>query len=682
MARMLLSTCALLSIVCVAFGYGGDNKVKSGYGGGHGGAGGGGYGGYGSGGYGGGGYGGYGGGHGGYGGYGGGKGGYGGGGYGVSSYGGGKVVFIQLTETKRAGEWRRRRLNVRRRYSSDDSADKVNIPPCASNEFPLENQAFNSGILGFLLLTTYYIAGRSEQARGNSLKRRSKISSHTFDLGHLEYIVHSEITKPEDHYSRHAFNITASNNIKSDRSLPDTRHDSCRIKMEEDFDDYPDVSVIIAFHNEARSALLRTITSVLNRSPAHILREIILVDDCSDDLLDGQLLTELPKVKLIRCDTRQGLIRSRVLGSNQATGECLVFLDSHCEVNVDWLQPLLQIVMKNPNVVASPIIDVIDVDNFEYSGSSADLKGGFDWSLNFKWIPLNSEEKLKRDDPTLPFRSPVIAGGLFLIRRSWYEKLGKNDVGLDIWGGENFEMSFKSWMCGGSVEVVPCSRIGHVFRLTHPYSFPEGNAQTYLKNSKRIAEVWLDEYKRFFYEAKPSAKNKIIDSVIEQRELRRQLDCLSFKWYLDNIFPELHLPYGDDIAYGQIRQDDICLDTVGLKQNDVITISSCSPSKSTQEWAYSKSGEIRSGNVCLSAKTEDVEIPIILLKNCSAERDRDSPILWGRRGRQLIHNPTSLCLDKHYHLGAILSECHPNIYSQQWDFTVELQAFDPSIMIS
>jgi polypeptide N-acetylgalactosaminyltransferase len=62
--------------------------------------------------------------------------------------------------------------------------------------------------------------------------------------------------------------------------------------------------------------------------------------------MDGHLLTAIPKVRILRMDSRQGLIRCRIRGSEAAAGPVLLFLDSHCEVTQGWLEPLLSRIKK------------------------------------------------------------------------------------------------------------------------------------------------------------------------------------------------------------------------------------------------------------------------------------------------------------------------------------------------
>lgn len=100
------------------------------------------------------------------------------------------------------------------------------------------------------------------------------------------------------------------------------------------------------------------------------------------------------------------------------------------------------------------------------------------------------------------------------------------------------------WMCGGEIEIVPCSRVGHIFRNDNPYSFPKDRVSTVERNLARVAEVWLDEYKELFYGHAYHLvlKNLDVGDLTQQIQLRKKLQCKSFQWYLENVYPDLDAP--------------------------------------------------------------------------------------------------------------------------------------------
>uniref|UniRef100_A0AC35TS42 Glyco_trans_2-like domain-containing protein n=1 Tax=Rhabditophanes sp. KR3021 TaxID=114890 RepID=A0AC35TS42_9BILA len=332
-------------------------------------------------------------------------------------------------------------------------------------------------------------------------------------------------------------NMQANNKVSLDRSLVDNRLPECKI-IEYDISSLPKASVVIIFTDEAWAPLLRTVHSVINRSPKELLHEIVLYDDFSQrDELKDKLEHYIKRfggvVKLYRATERMGLIKAKVNGAKLATGEVLFFLDSHCEASPGFLEPILQRIKDNRKSIVCPLIDHINAKDMRYSGAGGvSSVGSFHWSLHFTWDPVQKEVSDKLEYVTSPVPSPTMAGGLFAANREYFFEIGAYDELQEIWGGENLELSFRTWMCGGRLEFIPCSKVGHIFRDGHPYNMTgkNENKDVHGTNSKRLAEVWMDEYKEYYYKHRNDLRTKDVGDLSERHALRKNLNyCYVFR---------------------------------------------------------------------------------------------------------------------------------------------------------
>ncbi|KAM7301107.1 putative polypeptide N-acetylgalactosaminyltransferase 9 [Ixodes scapularis] len=470
-------------------------------------------------------------------------------------------------------------------------------------------------------------------------------------------------------WDQNAFNQYISDMISLHRSLPDVRDSEC--KEEKYLKKLPPTSVIVCFHNEAWSVLLRTVHSILDRSPDPLLREIILVDDFSDmPHLKSQLedyVAHLPKVKIVRAQKREGLIRARLLGAAAATAPVLTYLDSHCECTEGWLEPLLDRIARNSTTVVCPVIDVISDSTFEYHyrDSGGVNVGGFDWNLQFSWHAVPERERKRRLHSWDPVWSPTMAGGLFSIDKAFFEKLGTYDSGFDIWGGENLELSFKTWMCGGTLEIVPCSHVGHIFRKRSPYKWRSG-VNVLRRNSVRLAEVWLDEYAKYYYQRIGQDLGDFGD-VSPRKALRKQLKCRSFDWYVRTIYPELFVP-GDAVASGEVRNKGegghTCLDSPASRDNmhKAVGMYPCHGQGGNQYWMLSKEGEIRRDEACLDYAGDEV-----ILYPCHGSKGNQL-WLYDDVSHTIQHGSSHKCLEMKQDREKVSMEtCNGNL-RQHWIF--------------
>ncbi|CAB4057044.1 GALNT [Lepeophtheirus salmonis] len=223
-----------------------------------------------------------------------------------------------------------------------------------------------------------------------------------------------------------------------------------------------------------------------------------------------------------------------------------------------------------------------------------------------------------------------MAGGLFAVDRKYFWESGSYDSAMEVWGGENLEMSFRIWQCGGVLETIPCSRTLMVSIQLELLKFG-----------------WMTT-KDFFYLNRPDLKNTEIGDIQERLDFRKEKGCKPFKWFLENVYPQKYVP--DDptyvLGYGRIinPKSGNCIDTLQNEEKDEYDLGfyPChSFSSASQFFSFSRKGEIRGEESCATIDLGEMRTHKVRMTPCNGLSIQK----WEYVGNRFIHKDTRLCLE-------------------------------------
>merc|ERR1719464_2461314 len=114
----------------------------------------------------------------------------------------------------------------------------------------------------------------------------------------------------------------------------------------------------------------------------------------------------------------------------------------------------------------------------------------------------------------------------------------------------------------------------------------------------------------------PGARNVEIGDLTSRKNLRTNLKCKSFRWYLENIYPESQMPL-DYYYLGEMKNDGThnCLDTMGRKSGEEVGLSYCHGLGGNQACVYNdedKTIRHMNTNKCLSTQKNNPNQPKLM----------------------------------------------------------------------
>ncbi|MES2209890.1 MAG: glycosyltransferase family 2 protein [Chloroflexota bacterium] len=212
-----------------------------------------------------------------------------------------------------------------------------------------------------------------------------------------------------------------------------------------------DASVVIPNWN-GREYLGECLASVISPDGSGRALEVIVVDNGSTDGSADLVRSTFPRVRLLANDANRGFAAACNQGARAAAAEHVAFLNNDARVDPGWLAPLLDALVREPDVAAVGSL-VLD-----WEGTSIDF-GRSGLTPMARGVQLDYGQPLA-DAPTQPTEQLFANGAAMMVRRDLFLEVGGFDERFFAYY-EDVDLGWRYWIMGWRVLLEPASRVFH-----------------------------------------------------------------------------------------------------------------------------------------------------------------------------------------------------------------------------
>ena len=320
------------------------------------------------------------------------------------------------------------------------------------------------------------------------------------------------------------------NNILSNSKVPEYLQEIKLLKLNSNlnnindyekiiFNDIPNplVSIIIPVYNQFNYTY-NCLKSIYNNSGNKISYEIIIADDCSDDITTN-INAIISNITIVKTPTNLRFLKNCNNAAKFAKGKYILFLNNDTQVQKKWLAPLVELIEIDEKIGAV--------------GSKILLENGLILeAVGVIWKDALAWNYGRSDDPSLPEYNYVkevdyLSGAALMLRKSIWEELGGFDELYAPSYYEDPDLCFSIRKMGYKVMYQPLSVVIHFEGISNGTDTSKGLKQYQILNQKKFFQKWqyILENEHFtkdtdIFLARDRSKNKktilIIDNYVPQ----------------------------------------------------------------------------------------------------------------------------------------------------------------------